>query len=44
MIMPSSADDALELIPDESNTNISLKGISYSLDTMEETDEDEGKS
>lgn len=39
--MPYNANEALELIQDETNTNINLRGISYSLDTMEENDDDE---
>lgn len=42
--MPSNSNDALELIQDETNTNINLKGISYSFDTMEENNEDEKMS
>jgi len=42
--MPSNKDEALELIQDETNTNINLKGVSYSMGTMEEIDDDNEKS
>lgn len=41
--MPYNAEDALEIINDELNTNINLKGVSYSRDTLEDTYDEEEK-
>jgi len=41
--MPFNAEDALEIINDELNTNINLRGVSYSRDTLEDTYDEEEK-